>query len=175
MHETAEDLERLQDVLDRSYEAGGRHLRSIITPDRRLDAADLAARLSGMSLLVLATVARDGHPMAAPVDGIFYRGAFHFGSAPDSRRFQHIRHDPRVSAVHVPSEAFSVTVHGRASIIDVGAPPHADFRQTLLDVYVPLYGAGWEAILDGGALYARIDAERMFTFFMPADDETVER
>jgi uncharacterized pyridoxamine 5'-phosphate oxidase family protein len=174
MHETREDLDRLQDVLDRSYAAGGRHLRSIITPERRLSAVDLAARMTGMRLLVLTTVARDGRPMAAPVDGIFYRGTFHFGSAPDSRRFQHIRREPRVSAVHLPSEALSVTVHGIATFVDVSAAEHVGFRQALLEVYVPLYGAGYEAFIDSGPLYARIDPERMFTFWMPTGDAAAE-
>jgi hypothetical protein len=168
MHETPEDLEHLQALLDRSYAAGGRHLRSIITPERRLSASDLAARLTGMTLLVLATVARDGRPMAAPVDGIFYRGAFHFGSAPDSRRFQHIRRDPRVSAVHLPSEALSVTVHGRADLVDIQASEHAGFRAAVLEVYVPLYGEGYASFIDSGPLYARIEAARMFTFWMEA-------
>ena len=63
----------------------------MIPPERRLDAASLVARLDGMRLLVLATVTADGRPIAGPVDGIFYRGAFHFGSSPDSVRFRHIR------------------------------------------------------------------------------------
>ena len=106
--------------------------------------------------------------MAGPVDGIFYRGAWHFGSAPDSRRIAHIRHDPAVSASHLPSEELSVTVHGRATLIDVSDAEQAGFRRTLLDIYVPRYGPDWEAFLDSGPVYARIDAERMFTFFMPA-------
>ena len=44
-----------------------------------------------MRLLALATVTADGRPIVGPVDGIFYRGAFWFGSAPDSVRFRHIR------------------------------------------------------------------------------------
>lgn len=170
MHETDDDLARLQALLDRSYESAGRHLRDVITPERRLSAADLAARLQGMCLLVLATVTRDGRPMAGPVDGIFYRGAWYFGSAPDARRFSHIRHDPAVSATHLPSEEFSVTAHGRATLIDVHAREQSGFRRALLDIYVPRYGPDWEAFLDGGAVYARIDAERMFTFCMPAAD-----
>ena len=167
MHETADDLARLQALLDRSYESAGRHLRSVITPERRLSAADLADRLHGMCLLVLATVTRDGRPMAGPVDGIFYRGAWHFGSAPDSRRIAHIQHNSAVSATHLPAEEFSVTVHGRATVIDVAAPEQAGFRRALLDVYVPLYGEDWELFLDQpGTAYARIDAERMYTFFM---------
>ena len=34
--------------------------------------------------------ARDGRPIVGLVDGIFFRGVFHFGSAPDSVRFRHI-------------------------------------------------------------------------------------
>jgi hypothetical protein len=97
------------------------------------------------------------------VDGIFYRGAFHFGSAPDSLRFRHIARRPHVSAVHLPGEHLAVTVHGRA----VPVEPAGGFRQALLDIYVPRYGPGWEAQLhDGGAAYARIDAERMLVFAM---------
>jgi hypothetical protein len=38
MHETSQDLARLQRLLDESYEKAGEHLRSIITPERRLNA-----------------------------------------------------------------------------------------------------------------------------------------
>jgi nitroimidazol reductase NimA-like FMN-containing flavoprotein (pyridoxamine 5'-phosphate oxidase superfamily) len=166
MYETAEDLARLQDLLDRSHAAAGQHLRSIITADRRLDAEALAARLQGMCLLVLATVTRDCRPIAGPVDGVFYRGAFHFGSSPESVRFRHIAKRPQVSATHLPGEELSVTVHGTAVPVDVRSAEGAGFRQALLDVYVPRYGASWEEFLDSGPTYARIEADRMFTFHM---------
>ncbi len=119
-----------------------------------------------MSLLALATVTADGRPLVGPVDGIFYRGAFHFGSSPDSVRFRHIRQRPWVSATHLPGEELAVTVHGQAFPVDVRSADHAGLRQTLLDIYVPRYGAEWETFLDSGPTYARIDAERMFTFHM---------
>ena len=167
MHETDADLRALQDLLDRSHAAAGPHLRSIITPERRLDAAATCARLEGMRLLVLATVTADGRPLVGPVDGIFYRGAFHFGSSPDSVRFRHLRLRPAVSATHLPAEELAVTVHGRAVFIDLTAPEQAGFRQTLLDIYTPRYGAEWERdFLDSGPMYVRIEPERMFTFSM---------
>ena len=166
MHETPEDLEALQDLLDRSYEVAGPHLRSIITPQRRVTAADLVARLTGMRLLSLATTTSDGRPIAGPVDGIFYRSAFHFGSAPNSLRYQHIRSRPDVSATHLPGEDFAVTVHGRALFVDVREPAGAGLRRTLLEVYVPRYGEGWAQFLDSVGVYARIEARRMFTFQM---------
>ena len=163
MHETADDLAALQELLDQSYERAGAHLRRIITPERRLTAEQVCERLTGMCLLALATTTRDGRPIVGPVDGIFFRGAFHFGSSRDSVRFRHIRERPYVSATHLPGEHLAVTVHGRAVPVDIR---EGGFRQTLLDVYLPRYGPGWEKFLDSGPVYARIEAERMFTFAM---------
>jgi hypothetical protein len=166
VHESDADLAALQTLIDRSYATAGPHLLSIHTADRRLSAERLAARLTGMRLLALATVTADARPLVGPVDGIFYRGAFHFGSAPNSLRFRHIRARPQVSATHLPGEEFAVTVHGRAVPIDLHSDQGGGLRETLLEVYVPRYGEEWVEFLDSGPLYARIDAERMFAFSM---------
>ena len=166
MHETAEDLAALQQLLDRSYEQAGTHLLRIISPERRMTAEEVADRLSGMVLLALATTTADGRPIVGPVDGVFYRGAFHFGSAPDSVRFKHIAKRPHVSATHLPGEELAVTVHGQAIPLDIGSRDHAGYRQALLDIYVPRYGKDWEKFLDSGVQYARIEADRMLTFQM---------
>ena len=162
MDETDDDLARLQDLLDRSAERAGSHLKEIITPERRLTAAQLSERLTGMRLLALATVTADGRPLVGPVDGIFYRGAFHFGSSWDSVRIAHLRLRPAVSATHLPGEAMAVTVHGRAALLDMSDDSTAGMRRTLLGIYVPRYGPDWEEFLDG-SVYARIDTDRMFT------------
>lgn len=166
VHEEPADLARMQDLLDRSYAAAGPHLRSITTPERRLSASEVAARLTGMQLLALATVTRDCRPLVGPVDGIFYRGAFYFGSSPDSVRLRHIARRPQVSATHLPGEELAVTVHGRAVPIDLADAAHRGFRDTLLEVYLPRYGEEWRAFLDSGPRYARIDADRMFSFHL---------
>jgi hypothetical protein len=168
VHETPGELEALQARIDASYAQAGAHLLAIHTPERRLAAEPLCARLTGMCLLALATVTADGRPLLGAVDGIFFRGAFHFGSAPESVRFAHIGRRPQVSAMHLPSEALAVTMHGRAVPLgDLHAPEHAEFRQTLLDVYTPRYGPEWETFLDSGPVYARIEAERIFAFWAP--------
>ncbi|MGD2051948.1 MAG: pyridoxamine 5'-phosphate oxidase family protein [Acidimicrobiia bacterium] len=168
MHERPEDIAELQRVVDASYAAAGPHLLDISAPERRLDATQLAERLTGMRLLVLATSTRDGRPINGPVDGIFYRGRFHFGSAYASLRYRHLTERPAVSATHLPGESFAVTVHGDAEFIDTTAPEHAEFRQTLLDIYTPRFGQEWAEMLDdGGAWYARINPRRVFTFWMP--------
>jgi hypothetical protein len=168
VHETPADIAALQDLLDRSYTAAGTHLLRIHTPERRLSAEEVVERLTGMCLLTLATVSADCRPIAGPVDGIFYRGAFHFGSSPDSVRFRHIRNRPQVSATHVPGEELAITVHGRAVPVDIHAAEGSGFRKALLDVYVPRYGPDWEQeFLNRGPVYARIEAHHMFTFAMP--------
>lgn len=173
VHETADDIHYLQEVLDTSYAAAGPHLRSITTPERRIDAEELVQRLTGMCLLVVATVSASGRPIAGPLDGIFYRGAFHFGTSPDSVRYRHLQSRPHVSATHVPSEEFAVTVHGRAVPVDVHAPEVRGLRETLFEVYGPRYGAeDWEKFLEGGEdpahapVYTMIEPRRMFTFLM---------
>ncbi|MFN8216510.1 MAG: pyridoxamine 5'-phosphate oxidase family protein [Solirubrobacterales bacterium] len=169
MRETAAELAELQLLLDASYAAAGPHLLRIHTPERRLDARRLAAELTGMRLLSLATVTATGSPRVGPVDGIFLHGAFHFGSAPDSARARHIARRAEVSATHLPGEELAVTVHGRAVPLDVRAPAGAELRSALLQIYVPRYGESWEAeMLDGdGAVYWRIEPGRMFAFHMP--------
>ena len=163
MHESADDLRGLQSLLDRSFAGAGAHLLEIITPDRRLTAGALCARLDGMRLLALATVSSAGRPLVGPVDGIFFRGTFHFGSSPDSVRVRHLRSRPQVSATHLPGESFAVTVHGDVTFLDLADSAQTELRATLLDHYVPQYGPEWESFLDAN-VYARIDAQRMFVF-----------
>ena len=161
MHETEDELAALQSLLDDSYAAAGDHLRSVITPERRLTAEQLVKNLTGVCIMGLATTSRDGRPFVAPVDGLFYHGEFWFGSAPNSLRFVHIRRDPHVSASYVPFEALGVTIHGTAEILDVADDKHSGFRDYCIDIY----GEDWTSWLDAAA-YARIKADRMFTFYL---------
>jgi nitroimidazol reductase NimA-like FMN-containing flavoprotein (pyridoxamine 5'-phosphate oxidase superfamily) len=162
MHESSSDIAALQELIDRSYAAAGSHLLGIHSARRRLSAEQVAARLTGMCLLALATVTADSRPIVGPVDGVFYRGAFYVGSSAQSLRFRHIRRRPHVSATHLPGEELAVTVHGQAVPIDLGHEENAGFRRTLLEIYVPRYGADWEKFIDSGVKYAVINAERMF-------------
>ena len=163
MRETEQDLVELQELLDRSYRRAGRHLGDVITQERRLTAEQVCKQLTGMRLLTLATSTGDGHPLAGAVDTFFYQGSFWFGSSPDSVRMKHIVHRPHVSAVYLPGEQLSVTVHGQAQLT-VGEGDHilGGFRE----ICVEYYGDDW---LQWGndAIYFRIQADRMFTFWMP--------
>ena len=71
-----------------------------------------------------------------------------------------------MSAVHLPGEHLSVTVHGRAiPIAWAGDDPYA---APLLDALREAYGPG--NFGEQGFPYWRIDADKMFVFHMePAD------
>jgi hypothetical protein len=168
VYETADELVALQGLLDRSAAGAGPHLRGIIGEERRLRAGELSERLTGMRLLVVATVTADGRPLAGPVDGYFLGGTFWFSSGRDSVRMRHLRARPQLSASHLPGEALAVTVHGRAELFELADPAFARFRQAMLDHYLPVQGPAFETWLDGAdALGARIVAEKMFTFHHP--------
>jgi hypothetical protein len=164
MHETAEDLKNLQLLLNRSYDQAGPHLREVVTPDRRISAADLIDLMTGVQVLALATVTGDGRPLTGAVDGLFHRSTFWFGSSPDSVRMGHLLLRPQVSASHLRGESLAVTVHGRADIVDLHDPLHAGFRAYCVETY----GEDWD---DWGAsaVYARIEPERMFAFGFDPD------
>lgn len=68
------------------------------------------------------------------------------------------------------AEELSVTTHGCAREIDVARHDDGGSRQAMLDYYSVRYGKGAEAIFDSpGVAYARIEAERTFTFHLPAE------
>ena len=165
MLETPEELDNLQQLLDRSMAGAGEHLRGIITDERRLSAAGLAGRLQGMRLLAVATVTADGRPLAGPVDGYFLHGTFWFSSGRNSVRMRHLAARPAVSAIHLPGEELAVTVHGRAELVELRGPGGAELRQAMLDWYVPRQGPEFETWLDAlDAVAARIEPEKIFTF-----------
>ena len=168
MRETTGELERLQQLLDRSAAGAGAHLRGIITDERRLSAAQVCERLQGMRLLTVATVTADGRPLAGPVDGYFLHGSFYVSSGRDSVRMRHLAARPAVSATYLPGDELAVTVHGRAELSELTDAADGELRQAMLDHYVPLQGPEFETWLDQlDAVAARIAADKMFTFALP--------
>jgi hypothetical protein len=169
VHETPEELAALQQLLDQSAAGGGPHLSDIITAERRLSAAELCNRLTGMRLLTIATVTADGRPLTGAVDGYLLHGTWYFSSGRSSVRMQHLRARPAVSATHLPGESLQVSVHGHAELFEFSDPVHGTLlRQAMLDHYLPIQGPSFEEWMDSSdeATGARIDATKMFTFHM---------
>ena len=161
MRERPSDQERLQALLDRSYRDAGAHLASVHTPERRMSAADIAARLQGVRVFAVATTTADGRPIARPLDGLLYRGDLWVGSSPDSLLVRHLRARPEVSAVHTEGEHLAVTVHGTAGLMSPAERATMGFDDLCREVYGPEWSE-WGA----PAAYARVEARRMYAFSM---------
>lgn len=158
MHETPEDLEALQRLLDDSYARAGKHLLSIHTPNWRLSARDIVDRLTGMVVLDLATVNSKGEPIVGPVDGMFFRARFFCGSASNSLRARHIAARPSVSVAHVRGEELAVVVHGTAKEVEKGSERGLAFRDYVVEVYGREM-TDWEG---AEVVYWEIEPRRMY-------------
>ncbi|MEV0262770.1 pyridoxamine 5'-phosphate oxidase family protein [Streptomyces sp. NPDC050617] len=161
MYETPEELTALQRLLDDSFAASGRYLRSVLREERRLDAAGVVDRLRGISTMALATVTASGEPRVAPVDAIFYRARFVFGTGPNSYRLRHIRARPSVSATVFDGERLQITAHGKATPLALAEEPGLEAFLT------ELYGKeAWDSWMRDIPWF-RIDADKMITFRNP--------
>ncbi|MGH9171045.1 MAG: pyridoxamine 5'-phosphate oxidase family protein [Acidimicrobiales bacterium] len=164
MHETPQDLEELQQLLEGSYERAGENLRDIHGQGQHLSAAELSERLQGPRWLVVATVSSDHRPFTAQVDGTFYRGRFYFGvNDPCSLKARHLSYNRAISATHVPNDNWVVTVHGRAARVDVSRESQSGIHTVLIDTYKERYGPEWtDDVLTSDSIYFCIEPERMF-------------
>ena len=140
MLETADDLAALQRLLDGSRAASTGHLTGIITDERALTAADLAALLTGMKVLSVATVTAKGEPRISALDGHFLHGTWTFGTSGTAAKARHLEARPAVSVAHIDGEEMAVFSHGYA---DRMAPADPDWDETL---------AHWTAHYDSSPL-----------------------
>jgi general stress protein 26 len=114
MLETTDDLAALQTLLDTSHAGATEHLRGIINDDRTLTAAQVAALLTGMKVISVATVTARGEPRISAMDGHFLHGTWTFSTSRSSAKAHHLAVRPGVSVAHVDGEALAVFSHGRA-------------------------------------------------------------
>jgi hypothetical protein len=123
VHETPSDLDRLQRLLDDSASRASEHLTSIVTPGRRLTAAQTAEVLTGMCTLALATVTAAGEPRVSGVDGHFLRGRWLFTTSGTAVKVRHLRARPACSVAHLRGDDLGVFVHGQAVLMAAADAP----------------------------------------------------
>jgi len=114
MLETTDDLAALQTLLDTSHAGATEHLRGIINDDRTLTAGQVAALLTGMKVISVATVTAGGEPRISAMDGHFLHGTWTFSTSRSSAKAHHLAARSGVSVAHVDNEALAVFSHGHA-------------------------------------------------------------
>lgn len=142
MLESADDLQELQALFDRSRDAAGRHLRGIFGHEQQPTAQETTGTLDGIFEMHLAATTSNGAPHVAPLDGIFYKGRVWFGMP--------------AGAVRAP---WYVGIRGLVPLVRLGdlrvhRPRHRDrgtsedarwagFESLMRELYVARYGPGW--------------------------------
>ena len=140
MYENQADLDELQSLLDASLSRSTAHLRSIVKPgETTLTATELAAVLTGMCTLSIATVTASGEPRISGVDGHFLRGRWIFGTDRSAAKARHLAARPGASVAHLRGEELGVFAHGTADVLNpVAAPPDREWP-VILDHLIEHY------------------------------------
>ncbi len=135
MKETSEEIEELQRLLDAAYQRSTEHLRSIITDERQLSAAELAVALQGMCTLNLATVTAKGEPRISAVDGHFLHARWVFSTTGQAAKARHLRARPAASISYVDGERIGVFAHGQVEFLGTDHPDFAEIEDHLVAHY----------------------------------------
>ena len=120
MYETDAELDALQQLLDASHARSTGHLRGIITDDRTLTARQLAALLTGMRVLSVATVTAGCEPRISALDGHFLHATWTFSTDGGAAKARHLAARPAVSVAHIDGEALALFSHGHAELLGPG-------------------------------------------------------
>jgi hypothetical protein len=163
VYESDGDLDALQQLIDSSFARASEHLRSIMTPQRRLSALELVAALPAPAVLNVATVTARGEPRISAVDGHFLSGAWHFGTAKASPKAVQMRARPATSAAYTPRDGFGVFCHGRAVRLTGAALERLD------EHWQRVYGAPLNSLGDVSCF--RIEATWLVAFEFARDDK----
>jgi hypothetical protein len=165
MNESTAELDELQALLDGTFARSSQHLRSIMTPERRLDARRLVDLLTGIAVLNVASVTARGEPRISALDGHFLHGHWHATTAGDSPKARQWLARPAVSAAYTPRDGFGVFCHGRMQFLDPGSSAYEE-----LEVHcVRTYGQSPRA-WGSDIVYLRIEPT-WFVAFAMTDEE----
>jgi general stress protein 26 len=133
--ETASEIEALQRLLDASVSSSGAHLTGIVTDSRRLSAQQLVTALTGMKVLVVATVTAHGEPRTSCVDGHFLNGTWIFSTAESARKARDLKARPALSATYADGERMALFTHGTAEYITPNKPGFAPLEEHFIAHY----------------------------------------
>ena len=137
MLETPEETAEQQELLDRSHAGSTEHLRGIIGPKVTLRAVDIAALMTGMKVLSVATVTARGEPRISALDGHFLHATWTFTTSGTAAKAQHLARRPAVSIAHVDNEELALFAHGQVQTLQPGEP----FWDETLDHWTAHYGS----------------------------------
>ncbi len=116
---SAEHLDRIQRILDRSRETAGKAARETFDRmERHMDAAELVAFWNDTKVKAMATVSPKGLPHIAPIHASFEDGVLRTTIYVDAVRRIDIRSNPEVALSTWGEGGLAAILYGRAYEID---------------------------------------------------------
>lgn len=165
MFESLIELDALQQLLDATLSRGNAHMRSIVTPERTLNARQIVAYLQGTKHVAFATVTPRGAPRVAPLDALFIHGRFTMGTDAGAARIANLQANPECSAAHMDGERVAVVVNGRVEWIGRDHPDHNEIHSIWQQTYdADPYGLSPNVIL------FRIEPSSMWAFALHPEE-----
>ena len=135
MYETEADLARLQELIDASFARSSEHLRSIMSPPRRLTARRLARDLTGIAVLNVATVTARGEPRISALDGHFLHARWYATTSGTSPKVGQLRRRPAISAAYTPRDGYGVFCHGTVRFLQQESGEYQALTEHCIQVY----------------------------------------
>jgi hypothetical protein len=160
VRETAEDLDRLQAMLDDSVGRAGAFLRSSFEmPEHSLSAPQLAAHLHGSLTVALATVTARGEPRVAPIGALFLHAWFYVPTVAESARARHLARRPAASLTYFEGTELAVIVHGQVMIIGAEDSDFAELDAAQVE-------SGGQSVREwqGQGVYLRLEPATFYTY-----------
>ena len=135
MFESEAEIAEMHRLFDDTLRRANPHMLSIVTPERRLSARQVAAFLQGTRHVALATVTAKGEPRVSPIDCLFIHGRFTMGTGGEAARLRHLRANPACSATYVEGDRVAVVVNGTVEWIGREHPDHCEIHGTWQATY----------------------------------------
>jgi hypothetical protein len=160
MRETANDVRRLQTLLDESIGRASPFLRSSFEmPEHSLSAAQLVAHLQGSLTVALGTVTARGEPRVAPITAFFLRASFYVPTVAEAARARHLAQRPGASLTYFEGTDLAVIAHGHVTIVDAAHNEFAELDATQVE-------CGNESVREwqGNGVYLHLQPASLFTF-----------
>ncbi|HEX6474298.1 MAG TPA: pyridoxamine 5'-phosphate oxidase family protein, partial [Candidatus Limnocylindria bacterium] len=111
------------------------HMLGIVTPERRVNARQVANYLVGTRHVAFASVNAKGEPRVSPLDMLFIHGRFTMSTGATATKLKHLRRTPACSAVHVDGDRIAVAVNGTVEWITRDHPDHDEIHEAWAKTY----------------------------------------
>ena len=135
MLETDAELVELDALFQAHLARANPHMLGIVTPERRLNARQVARYLVGTKHVALATVTSKGEPRVSPLDTLFIHGRFTLSTSGLATKVKHLRRNPACSAVHMDGDRVAVAINGTVEWIPRDHADHDEIHAAWSKTY----------------------------------------